>query len=81
MPQKIKQAQDLSIGKNLQRLRKNVGLSQDNVVMQLQLIGLNISRETLSQIELGHYNIRVSVLRALKAIYKVDSYDEFFKDI
>lgn len=81
MPQKIKQAKDLSIGGNLQRLRKNVGLSQEAVVAQLQLMGLDISRETLSQIELGHYNVRVSVLKALKEIYNVDSYDKFFKDI
>ena len=81
MAQKIKQAKDLSIGGNLQRLRKNVGLSQEDAVAQLQLTGLDISRETLSQIERGRYNVRVSVLRALKEIYKVDSYDEFFKDL
>ena len=81
MAQKIKQAKDLSIGGNLQRLRKNVGLSQEDAVAQLQLTGLDISRETLSQIERGRYNVRVSVLRALKEIYKVDSYDEFFRDL
>ena len=81
MAQKIKQAKDLSIGGNLQRLRKNVGLSQEDAVAQLQLTGLDISRETLSQIERGRYNVRVSVLRALKEIYNVDSYDEFFKDL
>ena len=79
--QKIKQVKELSIGENLQRLRKNVGLSQEDAVAQLQLAGLDISRETLSQIERGRYNVRVSVLRALKEIYKVDSYDEFFKDL
>jgi len=79
--QKIKQVKELSIGENLQRLRKNVGLSQEDAVAQLQLAGLDISRETLSQIERGRYNVRVSVLRALKEIYKVDSYDEFFRDL
>ena len=81
MVQKIKQVKELSIGENLQRLRKNVGLSQEDAVAQLQLAGLDISRETLSQIERGRYNVRVSVLRALKEIYKVDSYDEFFRDL
>lgn len=81
MSQKIKQAKDLSIGGNLQRLRNNAGLSQEKTVAKLQLAGLDVSRETLSQIELGHYNVRVSILRALKDIYGVDSYDEFFKDI
>ena len=54
---------------------------KEDAVAQLQLAGLDISRETLSQIERGRYNVRVSVLRALKEIYNVDSYDEFFKDL
>ncbi|WP_160638274.1 hypothetical protein [Pseudoflavonifractor sp. 60] len=42
MVQKIKQVKELSIGENLQRLRKNVGLSQEDAVAQLQLAGLDI---------------------------------------
>lgn len=79
MAKKVKQ--DISIGHNLQRLRKNIGLSQDAVSAQLQLMGLDTSREIVSHMEQGKYSIRVSVLRALKEIYKVDSYDEFFKDL
>ena len=48
---------------------------------RLQLAGLDVSRETLSQIERGRYNVRVSVLRALKDMYAVESYDDFFSDI
>lgn len=72
---------DLPIGSNLRYLRNNMGLSQDAVATKLQLMGLNISRETVSQMELGSCNVRVSVLRALKELYNVDSYDEFFRDI
>jgi len=77
--EKIKQ--DISIGANLKRLRKNAKLSQQNVSIKLDLMGLDISRSIISQMEIGKYSIRVSVLRALKEIYKVDSYDEFFKDL
>ncbi len=81
LAQKIKQVGDLSIGGNLQQLRKNAGLSQEAVAARLQLAGLDVSRETLSQIERGCYNVRVSVLRALKDMYAVESYDDFFSDI
>ena len=79
MSKKLKQ--DISIGANLRRLRKQSGLSQEKVATQLQLVGIDISREIISQMELGNYSIRVSVLRALKDIYQVDSFDEFFRDI
>lgn len=79
MSKKLKQ--DISIGTNLRRLRKQSGLSQEKVAAKLQLMGFDISREIISQMELGNYSIRVSVLRALKDIYQVDSFDEFFKDI
>ena len=79
MENKIKQ--DISIGANLKVLRKNAHLSQEEVAAKLELMGLSISREMLSQMELGRYSIRVSVLVALKQIYQVDSFDEFFKDV
>ena len=69
MSEKIKQ--DISIGKNLHRLRKQAGLSQEQVAVKLQVMGLPVSREIISQMELGRYSIRVSVLIALKQIYGV----------
>ena len=74
MSEKIKQ--DISIGKNLHRLRKQAGLSQEQVAVKLQVMG----REIISQMELGRYSIRVSVLIALKQIYGV-SYEEFFQGL
>lgn len=75
---KIKQ--DISIGDNLRNLRKRMGLSQEKVVGLLELRGLSVSREMLSQMELGRYNIRVSVLLALKDIYNA-TFEEIFENL
>ena len=37
---------DLDIGHNIQMLRRGVGMTQDQVVAKLQLMGLNISKST-----------------------------------
>ena len=79
MDKKIKQ--DVSIGENLQRLRINAGLSQEEVAAKMQLLGFPISREMMSQMESGKYSIRISVLLAMKKLYHADSIDEFFKGL
>ena len=76
----LKIRQDLSIGENLRRLRDRAGLTQEQVAAQLQVMGLAVSREMLSQMERGKYNIRVSELKGLKEIYKVQ-YEDFFVGI
>ena len=78
MAQKIKQ--DISIGNNIRRLRKQSRLTQEQVVAKLQLQGIEISRSSYSQIECGTYNIRVSELIALAALFQVD-YNEFFLNL
>ena len=75
---KIKQ--DISIGDNLRNLRKRMGLSQEKVAGLLELRGLSVSREMLSQMELGRDNIRVSVLLALKDIYNA-TFEEIFENL
>ena len=77
MENKVKQ--DISIGGNLKTLRRKAGLSQEEAAARLELMGLPVSREIISQMELGRYSIRVSVLVALKRIYGVDSFDAFFE--
>ena len=72
--------QDISIGDNLRNLRKRMGLSQEKVAGLLELRGLSVSREMLSQMELGRYNIRVSVLLALKDIYNA-TFEEIFENL
>lgn len=71
--------QDISIGTNLKSLRLRNKLSQEDVAAQLQIMGFTMSREIISQMELGRHNIRVSVLLALKELYHA-SFDEIFAD-
>lgn len=78
MAQKVKQ--DLSLGSNIRRLRKQSGLTQEQVVARLQLQGLEISRSSYSQIECGTYNIRVSELVALAELFQAD-YNAFFENL
>lgn len=78
MSKKIKQ--DISIGNNLRALRIRAKLSQEEVAIKLQIMDLPVSREILSQMELGKYSIRVSVLLALKELYNA-SFDDFFKNL
>lgn len=73
--------QDISMGANLRALRLKSELSREAVVKQLDLMGVSqISREILSQMELGRYSIRISVLLALKEIYNA-SFDDFFQGL
>ncbi|BCI59923.1 helix-turn-helix domain-containing protein [[Clostridium] leptum] len=69
--------QDISIGENLLRLRKAYGLSQADLVSELQLRGSTMSRNTYSKIENGVRNIKISDLILLKVIYDVD-FSELF---
>lgn len=79
MPTKLKQ--DISIGINLQRLRQNAHLTQEDVATRLQVLGYPVSREMVSRMEQGKYSIRISILLALKDMYKVSSMDDFFSGL
>lgn len=69
--------QDISIGPNLKALRQRSKMSQEDVAIQLQILGFTMSREIVSQMELGRHNIRVSVLLALKELYHA-TFEEIF---
>ena len=73
--------QDISIGANLQKLRKQTGLTQEQVSAKLQLRGLYMTPEIFAKMEQGRYSIKISVLLALKQIYKTDSFDAFFEGL
>lgn len=70
--------QDIPFGDNLRAFRLRAGFSQEQAAAQLQLMGITMSREVISQMETGHHHVKTSVLEAMKIIYKVESYDEFF---
>lgn len=70
--------QDIPIGRNIQAIRIEKKLTQEQVVAKLPLMGSNMSRSTLANIEVGRRNIKASDLRALKTLFDVD-YDMFFK--
>ncbi len=73
--------QDISIGPNLKTLRKKAGLLQKEVAAQLEIMGIPVTEDILAKIEQGRYSVRISVLLALKEIYKIDTFDAFFADL
>ena len=78
MENKLKQ--DVPIGQNLRKYRLAAGLSQENVAAALQVQGLDIHQKIISEMELGTYSIRVSVLLALAELYDTPIQD-FFADL
>ncbi len=68
------------LGRNIQQIRLDHGLTQEQTVAKLQVLGSPLSRSTYSLIEMGRGNIFVSDLVALKTVFKVE-YAEFFRDI
>lgn len=69
---------DMDIGQNIQRLRKSVHMTQDQVIAHLQLMGIEISKSTYAKLETNRMNIKVSELIALSKIFNADV-SEFFK--
>lgn len=71
---------DQNLGRNIQKIRIHKGLTQEQTVAKLQVLGSPLSRGTYSLIEVGRGNLFVSDLVGLQQIFNVD-YAEFFKDI
>ena len=69
--------QDISIGQNLQKLRKSRNLSQNDMVVRLALLGRSMTRANYAHIEQGIRNIYISDLILFKEILNV-GYEEFF---
>ena len=78
MATKLKQ--DISIGANLKRFRQASGMTQNEVASKLQVQGLDIHQKIISEMELGKYSIRISVLLALVDLYGV-GVEDFFEGI
>ncbi len=67
-------------GQNIRRIRLSRGLTQEQTVARLQIMGSPLSRSTYSLIEMGRGNVFVNDLVGLQQVFDV-SYEEFFKDI
>lgn len=79
MEQKIKQDSVISIGRNIRQIRKEKGMGQTEVVRKLQLLGVEMTRETLVKIERGIQHIQAQQLRAIRDVLET-SYDELLKE-
>ena len=77
MEQKIKQ-DEIFIGKNIRRIRKEKGIRQTEMVALLQLENVMITREALVKIERGIQHIQATQLRAIKNVFET-TYDELLK--
>lgn len=72
--------QDLSIGMNLKRMRKDIQFTQEGIAAQMQLYGCATTRGIYAQMEAGTYNIRVSELLVLKEIFRCE-WEAFFEGL
>ncbi|WMI81646.1 helix-turn-helix domain-containing protein [Anaerotignum sp. MB30-C6] len=72
--------QDISIGKNLKRLRNDCNFTQEQVAAKLQLLGSSTTRSIYSRYETGELNIKISDLILLTEIFKCE-YNDFFNEI
>lgn len=77
MEQKIKQT-DISIGKNIRRIRLSKGVQQTELGHMLQLQDVTITRESLVKIERGIQHISISQLRGIRDCLNT-TYDELLK--
>ncbi|WP_270195999.1 helix-turn-helix domain-containing protein [Faecalimonas umbilicata] len=68
---------DMDIGQNIQYQRKKSGLTQDQTIAQLQLLGIEISKSTYAKIETNRMNIKISELVALCKIFHANISDFF----
>ncbi len=76
--QKIKQDATIFIGANIREIRLRCGIGQTDLVRQMQLLGVNMTRETLVKIERGIQHISASQLRAIRDSLNT-TYDELLK--
>ena len=77
MEQKIKQ-DEIFIGRNIRRIRKEKGLRQTEMVALMQLENVPLTREALVKIERGIQHIQASQLWAIRNVLET-TYDELLK--
>ena len=75
--QKIKQ--DIHIGANIRAIRSARGFGQTELVVKLQLMDVNITRESLVKIERGIQHVQATQLRGIRDALNT-TYDELLKE-
>lgn len=78
MEQKIKQDIFIPIGKNIRKVRKSRNIGQTELVRKLQLLGIDMTRETLVKIERGIQHIQAKQLYAIKEVLET-TYDDLLE--
>jgi len=76
--QKIKQDKENTIGTNIRRLRKSRNIGQTQMAMKLQLMGIDMTRETLVKIERGIQHVQVAQLRGIRNVLQC-SYEDLLE--
>jgi len=62
------------------RIRKAKGMTQNEVVAKMQILGSNLSVYSYNKIERGTRNLKITDLVGLKTVFEVE-YSEFFVGI
>jgi len=75
--ERVNQRTNHLLGTNIKRLRMEKGLRNKDIVVQLQLRGVEISTGTYSKVEMGLNNPSVDLLIALTEIFDCD-FNAFF---
>lgn len=70
---------DNIIGSNIRRIRLEKGIGQTELVKQLQLMNVDITRETLVKIESGKQHVKLEQLVGIRNVLEYD-YSEIFKN-
>ena len=68
---------DLNIGGNIQKIRYDRKLTQDQVIAKMNLMGIQISKSTYAKLETNRMNIKVSELVAMNKIFDCE-FEDFF---
>ena len=68
------------LGENIKQIRNRSGLTQEQTIAKLRVLGSPLSRSTYSLIEMGRGNLFINDLVGLKTVFNVE-YEEFFKNI
>ncbi|MDU7338365.1 MAG: helix-turn-helix transcriptional regulator [Clostridium sp.] len=76
--QKIKQDDEIHIGKNIREIRLKKKIGQTELIRRLQLADIEMTRESLVKIERGIQHIYATQLRAIRDALE-SSYDELLK--